>query len=162
MAIQRPRKSGTRQADSVGDAQSTDVARGSLWVVVFEVSAATRCRAPRYFPRRRNSPSDCSIRQGLSHRRGLHAQRVVAAMCGSGREQQRVALLPAADRTARSYGEAGVNPLNSPTEVYVINYPWGQVPDLRTDQGCDVCVFFRDAPCPQHPARHAKRPDAIT
>ncbi len=26
----------------------------------------------------------------------------------------------------RGYGEAGVNPFNSPTEVYVINYPWGK------------------------------------
>src|SRR6478735_6292509 len=25
----------------------------------------------------------------------------------------------------RGYGEAGVNPLNSPTEVYICNYPWG-------------------------------------
>ena len=26
----------------------------------------------------------------------------------------------------RGYGEAGVNPFNSPTEVYIINYPWGK------------------------------------
>ena len=26
----------------------------------------------------------------------------------------------------RGYGEAGVNPLNSPTEVYICNYPWGK------------------------------------
>jgi len=40
----------------------------------------------------------------------------------------------------RGYGEAGVNPLNSPTEVYVINYPWGKYLTSDTDQGCDVCV----------------------
>ena len=26
----------------------------------------------------------------------------------------------------RGYGEAGVNPFNSPTEVYICNYPWGK------------------------------------
>ena len=26
----------------------------------------------------------------------------------------------------RGYGEAGVNPFNSPTEVYIVNYPWGK------------------------------------
>jgi branched-chain amino acid aminotransferase len=35
----------------------------------------------------------------------------------------------------RGYGEAGVNPLNSPTEVYVVNYPWGKY--LTSDaEGC--------------------------
>ena len=39
----------------------------------------------------------------------------------------------------RGYGEAGVNPFNSPTEVYIINYPWGKY--LGTsDEGADVCV----------------------
>jgi len=40
----------------------------------------------------------------------------------------------------RGYGEAGVNPLNSPTEVYVVNYPWGKYLTSDADQGCDVCV----------------------
>ena len=41
----------------------------------------------------------------------------------------------------RGYGEAGVNPFNSPTEVYIINYPWGKY--LGGEQeGCDVCVSF--------------------
>ncbi len=40
----------------------------------------------------------------------------------------------------RGYGEAGVNPFNSPTEVYVVNYPWGKYLGSDTDQGCDVCV----------------------
>jgi len=40
----------------------------------------------------------------------------------------------------RGYGEAGVNPLNSPTEVYVVNYPWGKYLGSDADQGCDVCV----------------------
>ncbi len=40
----------------------------------------------------------------------------------------------------RGYGEAGVNPFNSPTEVYVVNYPWGKYLGADADQGCDVCV----------------------
>ncbi len=39
----------------------------------------------------------------------------------------------------RGYGEAGVNPFNSPTEVYIINYPWGKYLGGEGD-GCDVCV----------------------
>ena len=39
----------------------------------------------------------------------------------------------------RGYGEAGVNPFNSPTEVYVVNYPWGKYLTSE-DSGCDVCV----------------------
>jgi branched-chain amino acid aminotransferase len=39
----------------------------------------------------------------------------------------------------RGYGEAGVNPFNSPTEVYICNYPWGKY--LGTGgEGVDVCV----------------------
>jgi branched-chain amino acid aminotransferase len=39
----------------------------------------------------------------------------------------------------RGYGEAGVNPFNSPTEVYIINYPWGKYLGGE-GEGCDVCV----------------------
>ena len=39
----------------------------------------------------------------------------------------------------RGYGEAGVNPFNSPTEVYIINYPWGKYLGGENDS-CDVCV----------------------
>jgi len=39
----------------------------------------------------------------------------------------------------RGYGEAGVNPFNSPTEVYIINYPWGKYL-TSDDSGCDVCI----------------------
>ena len=39
----------------------------------------------------------------------------------------------------RGYGEAGVNPFNSPTEVYIMNYPWGKYLGGEAD-GCDVCV----------------------
>jgi branched-chain amino acid aminotransferase len=39
----------------------------------------------------------------------------------------------------RGYGEVGVNPFNSPVEVYVINYPWGKYL-TSDDSGCDVCV----------------------
>jgi branched-chain amino acid aminotransferase len=41
----------------------------------------------------------------------------------------------------RGYGEAGVNPFNTPTEVYMANYPWGKY--LGTgdvSEGVDVCV----------------------
>jgi branched-chain amino acid aminotransferase len=40
----------------------------------------------------------------------------------------------------RGYGEAGVNPFNSPTEVYVVNYPWGKYLTSDVDTGCDVCI----------------------
>jgi branched-chain amino acid aminotransferase len=40
----------------------------------------------------------------------------------------------------RGYGEAGVNPFNSPTEVYVVNYPWGKYLTSDLDTGCDVCI----------------------
>jgi len=39
----------------------------------------------------------------------------------------------------RGYGDAGVNPLNCPVEVYVINYPWGKYLSGDSD-GVDVCV----------------------
>jgi branched-chain amino acid aminotransferase len=39
----------------------------------------------------------------------------------------------------RGYGEAGVNPLNSPTEVYIVNYPWGKYLGGEND-GADVCI----------------------
>jgi branched-chain amino acid aminotransferase len=39
----------------------------------------------------------------------------------------------------RGYGEAGVNPFNSPTEVYIINYPWGKYLGVE-GEGVDVCV----------------------
>jgi branched-chain amino acid aminotransferase len=39
----------------------------------------------------------------------------------------------------RGYGEAGVNPFNSPTEVYIINYPWGKYLGGE-GEGVDVCV----------------------
>lgn len=39
----------------------------------------------------------------------------------------------------RGYGEAGVSPLNSPVETYIINYPWGKY--LSSEgEGVDVCV----------------------
>lgn len=39
----------------------------------------------------------------------------------------------------RGYGEAGVNPFNSPTEVYIVNYPWGKYLGGESE-GCDACV----------------------
>ena len=46
----------------------------------------------------------------------------------------------------RGYGEVGVNPLNAPVEVYVINYPWGKY--VSGNQGANVCVssWNRNAP----------------
>ena len=40
----------------------------------------------------------------------------------------------------RGYGQAGVNPFNSPTEIYVVNYPWGKYLGTDAEQGVDVCV----------------------
>jgi branched-chain amino acid aminotransferase len=38
----------------------------------------------------------------------------------------------------RGYGEIGVNPLKSPIEVYVANFPWGNF--LHGNEGTNVCV----------------------
>ncbi len=38
----------------------------------------------------------------------------------------------------RGYGEIGVNPLKSPVEVYLANFPWGKY--VPGDAGADVCV----------------------
>ncbi len=38
----------------------------------------------------------------------------------------------------RGYGEMGINPLKSPVEVYIANYPWGKYVD--GNDGADVCV----------------------
>jgi branched-chain amino acid aminotransferase len=38
----------------------------------------------------------------------------------------------------RGYGEIGVNPLKSPVDVYVANFPWGKY--VPGNQGADVCV----------------------
>src|SRR5579863_5412984 len=40
----------------------------------------------------------------------------------------------------RGYSEAGVNPFNSPTETYIINYEWGKYLGSDIEQGVDVCV----------------------
>lgn len=41
----------------------------------------------------------------------------------------------------RGYGEAGVNPFNSPVEVYMANYPWGKyLGKGNLSEGVDVCV----------------------
>ena len=40
----------------------------------------------------------------------------------------------------RGYGEAGVNPLGSPTEVYIANYPWGKYLGADGDEGVAACV----------------------
>jgi branched-chain amino acid aminotransferase len=40
----------------------------------------------------------------------------------------------------RGYGEVGVNPLNSPTEVYIANYAWGKYLGADAEEGVDVCV----------------------
>jgi branched-chain amino acid aminotransferase len=38
----------------------------------------------------------------------------------------------------RGYGEIGVNPLSSPIEVYVANFPWGNF--LHGNEGANVCI----------------------
>lgn len=40
----------------------------------------------------------------------------------------------------RGYGEVGVNPLTSPVEVYIVNYPWGKYLGKDAEEGVDVCV----------------------
>jgi branched-chain amino acid aminotransferase len=41
----------------------------------------------------------------------------------------------------RGYGEIGVNPFNSPTEVYIANYEWGKyLGGGSVEDGVDVCV----------------------
>jgi branched-chain amino acid aminotransferase len=41
----------------------------------------------------------------------------------------------------RGYGEAGVNPFNTPTEVYMTNYPWGKyLGHGDVSDGIDACV----------------------
>jgi branched-chain amino acid aminotransferase len=46
----------------------------------------------------------------------------------------------------RGYGEAGVNPLRCPVEVYIANYPWGKY--VPGNAGANVCVssWNRSAP----------------
>ncbi len=38
----------------------------------------------------------------------------------------------------RGYGEIGVNPLTSPVEVYIANFPWGKY--VPGNDGADVCI----------------------
>lgn len=38
----------------------------------------------------------------------------------------------------RGYGEIGVNPLNSPVEIYIANFPWGKY--VTGNDGADVCI----------------------
>jgi branched-chain amino acid aminotransferase len=40
----------------------------------------------------------------------------------------------------RGYGEAGVNPFKSPTEVYICCYPWGKYLGSDAAEGVDVCI----------------------
>jgi len=41
----------------------------------------------------------------------------------------------------RGYGQVGVNPFNSPTDVYIVNYEWGKyLGSADADEGVDVCV----------------------
>jgi branched-chain amino acid aminotransferase len=46
----------------------------------------------------------------------------------------------------RGYGEIGINPLKSPVEVYVANFPWGKY--VPGNEGANVCVssWNRHAP----------------
>jgi branched-chain amino acid aminotransferase len=40
----------------------------------------------------------------------------------------------------RGYGQLGVNPLDSPIDVYLVNYEWGRYLGHGSDEGVDVCV----------------------
>jgi branched-chain amino acid aminotransferase len=46
----------------------------------------------------------------------------------------------------RGYGEIGINPLKSPVEVYIANYPWGKY--VPGNDGANVCIssWNRHAP----------------
>ncbi len=46
----------------------------------------------------------------------------------------------------RGYGEIGINPLSSPVEVYIANFPWGKY--VPGNEGANVCVssWNRHAP----------------
>jgi branched-chain amino acid aminotransferase len=46
----------------------------------------------------------------------------------------------------RGYGEVGVNPKNSPIEIYIANYPWGKY--VAGDDGADVCISSWSRPAP--------------
>jgi branched-chain amino acid aminotransferase len=38
----------------------------------------------------------------------------------------------------RGYGEAGVNPVKCPVDVYIVNYPWGKY--VSGNDGANVCI----------------------
>jgi branched-chain amino acid aminotransferase len=40
----------------------------------------------------------------------------------------------------RGFGQLGVNPMESPIEVYIANYEWGRYLGHGSDEGVDVCV----------------------
>jgi branched-chain amino acid aminotransferase len=40
----------------------------------------------------------------------------------------------------RGYGQLGVNPLESPIDVYIVNYEWGRYLGHGSDEGVDACV----------------------
>ncbi len=40
----------------------------------------------------------------------------------------------------RGFGQLGVNPMESPIEVYIANYEWGRYLGHGADEGVDVCV----------------------
>src|SRR5579872_668915 len=40
----------------------------------------------------------------------------------------------------RGYGEVGVNPFKSPTDVYIANYEWGRYLGHGSTEGVDVCI----------------------
>ena len=86
----------------------------------------------------------------LSHRRGLHPRRDRAR---HGRTGEHNGVWPCYIRpiVLRGYGEAGVNPFNSPTEVYIAIIPGGNIWE-PTPAGSGRLRFFLDANCAQHSA----------
>jgi len=114
---------------------------------VFEGFAAMRCRADRRFSGDRA--------HAAPDRLGAHLP-IDVAFIGPDRErsgrtgetQRRLALLYP-PIVLRGYGEAGVNPFNSPTEVYICNYPWGNIWGRRQRRrGC--LHLFVDADRTEH------------
>jgi len=90
--------------------------------------AVTRCPAARRFPRQEHIERLVNSAKVFAL---IWISRVKKSQ-GHGRNHRHNAVWPCYIRpiVLRGYGEAGVNPLNSPTEIYIINYPW-EIPRRR-------------------------------
>ncbi len=128
------------QAHSLGQSHdSRDVARGPLRLfglrgdpLLRPPSGPAIFRAQEHIERLLNSAKVYRIDVDYSREQLVKAMLETVASNGSWPCYVRPIIL-------RGYGEAGVNPFNSPTEVYIINYPWGKYLGGE-GEGCDACV----------------------